>query len=101
MRPVEEIIAHAIGEFDEIEFAQGEGLVSDGVVVSVIEVFLSRGDADFWALEDELIGRADVFVDFANGKTDVVEKFAGIEFAPGGHGKILFAEHSGKAVEGV
>ncbi len=40
-------------------------------------------------------------MEFAYGKLDILEKMAGVEFAPGGHGEAVFEKHVREAGDGV
>lgn len=99
--PLEEVIAHLVGEIDEIHLAETETLLGNRVVILIIIVAGQRGDGDFRTLEDEPISRADIFIETALGKTDQVEKLAGVELAPGGHRETVFAEHGAETLHSI
>lgn len=99
--PLEDVVAHLVGEVDEIHLAEAEALLGDGVVVLIIVVARKRGDGDLGALEDELIGGADVFVEAAVWEVNEVEEFAGVELAPGRHRETILAKHGAEALHSV
>lgn len=99
--PLEEVVAHLVGEVDEIHLAEAETLLRNRIVILIIIVAGQRGDSDLRALEDEAVSRADIFVEAAFGETNQVEKLAGVEFAPGRHRETVFAEHGAETLHGI
>ncbi len=97
LSPLEEVVAHLVGEIDEVELLEIEAALGDGARGLVIIVPREAGDGDAVALEDELVSSADVLVEAVLGIFNEVEELASVEFAPGGHRKAFFAEHGTKA----
>ena len=88
-----EFVAHLVGEGDEVKFLAAEGLVSDrgGVLVVIIE--RAGGVRNLRAGENEAIGGADIFVEFAERKFNVAEERASEELAAHSHGETVLGEH--------
>ena len=88
-----ELVAHLVGEGDEVKFLAAEGLVSDrgGVLVVIIE--RAGGVRNLGAGENEAIGGADIFVEFAERKLNLAEEGASKEFAAHGHSETVLGEH--------
>lgn len=120
--PITEVVAHLLGENNQVELLHREGLLGNGTGILVVVIELFGGENDFFGVDDELIGSADVFVEHAFGETDggrgldggfsallaigtgggvCIEEFAGVEFAPSRHGEVDFAEHGRECVERV
>ena len=88
-----EVVAHLVGEGDEIEFLATEGLVGDGSGVLVIIIERTGGIGNLGTGEQEAVGGTDVFVKFAEWKLDAFEEGAGEEFAGDRHGEAVLGEH--------
>lgn len=88
-----ELVAHLVGEGDEVKFLAAEGLVSDrdGVLVVIIE--RAGGVGNLGAGEKEAVGGADIFMEFAERKLNVVKEGASEEFASNSHGETVLGEH--------
>ena len=66
-------VAHLVGKGDEVELRRAESLMDDRVRILVI-VIIGLGEiGDFVTFEDEAVSRSNIFVKFADGKTDLIE----------------------------
>ena len=88
-----ELVAHLVGEGNEVKFLAAEGLVSDrgGVLVVIIE--RAGGVRNLGAGEKEAVGGADIFMEFVERKLNVVKEGASEEFASNSHGETVLGEH--------
>lgn len=88
-----ELVAHLVGECDEVKLLAAEGLVGDRGRVLVVIIERAGGVGNLGAGEDEAVGGADVFVEHAERELNMAEKRAGEEFAAHGHNEAVFGEH--------
>ena len=70
---VVDIVAHLVGEGDDVELAVVELTRGDRAVVATVEIEFVGEEGDFFGLHNELIGGTEVFVQFANGKFNCFE----------------------------
>lgn len=91
--PREDVITHLVGKVNQVELLEVKILLGDGSGSLIIIVIFSAGDGDMFALQDELIGSTDIFVEAVRREFDKIEELPGVELTPGRHREAFFAEH--------
>ena len=88
-----DIVAHLVGEFDEVKFTFVEGLVDNRIIMMDINIVFVGDENNFICFYDEFISCADVFVKSIGRKFGVFEIIGREEFHGGRDHEAIFLEH--------
>ena len=87
-----DIVTHLIGESDKIELVVVK-IRNDGVAIMMIVIVALWKKNDIFGLHNELIGSANIFVEFVDWEFGILEERDGIKFHSGRNHKTVFFEH--------